>query len=596
LERTRIEDVVGAVVTLRSAGGGNLKGLCPFHDERTPSFNVTPSKGLYYCFGCGEGGDAIDFVEKTQHVNFVEALEYLADRAGVQLRYVDGGPQTAPGLRSRVLEANKLAAEFFSAGLLSPEGAPAREMLKGRGFDRTIAEQFGVGYAPRGGKALREYLMSKGFTGDELVKAGLVREHGGWDVFQGRVIWPIRDAGHNVLGFGARKLFDDDRMPGKYINTAETVVYKKSSVLYGLDLARGPIAKKNQAVVVEGYTDVMACHLAGIDTAVASCGTAFAEGHAAMLQRLIGAADVRPGEVIFTFDGDRAGIDAALKVYKLDQTFTSQTYVAVEPSGLDPCDLRMQQGDVALRDLIARRQPLYRFVMKHRLEGFDLDRADGRVQALKAVAPLVPDVRDVASLESYVRELSGLIGMDPNMVRREVKALHGKKHGAEREQVAVRPAEKFELPDPKDRNHIAERATASLLLRHPEMFTDEWNGLKESDFMHPAYAAVARHVFALDIPRGGQEWIKAAAKNASPALSALIMELSVEPQPLQPNPAYVDEYAVQVRLRKLSADIQATKSKLQRTNPLEDPDYETRFRSLVDLEAKRRTLMAKYGG
>ncbi|MBI5028858.1 MAG: DNA primase, partial [Actinobacteria bacterium] len=303
-ERSRIEDVIGSYVTLRRSGGGSLTGLCPFHDERTPSFHVTPARGFFHCFGCGEGGDVISFVQKINHVSFAEAVEFLADRVGLQLRYSDGGGQRVePGLRLRILEANQLAAEFFSGHLLAPSGLPGRQFLDGRGFDKDAAEHFGIGFAPTGGRELGQHLRSRGFSDDELVKAGLVRENG-WDFFQGRVLWPIRDAGRSVLGFGARKIFDDDRMPAKYLNTPETIVYKKSTVLYGLDLARGNIAKKNQAVVVEGYTDVMACHLAGVDTAVASCGTAFGDDHARMLQRLLGTGDVSGGEVIFTFDGD----------------------------------------------------------------------------------------------------------------------------------------------------------------------------------------------------------------------------------------------------------------------------------------------------
>ena len=222
---------------------------------------------------------------------------------------------------------------------------------------------------------------------------GLIRE-AGWDYFQGRLLWPIRDSGRQVLGFGARRLRDDDRMPAKYLNTPETPLYKKSHVLYGLDLARQQIGKKSQAVVVEGYTDVMAAHVAGVDTAVASCGTAFGDDHARLLRRLMGNHDAFRGEVIFTFDGDAAGQAAALKVFGGDANFIAQTYVAVEPSGLDPCDLRLQHGDAAVRELVARRVPLYRFVMANILTQHDLDRADGRLSALREAAPLVSSIRD----------------------------------------------------------------------------------------------------------------------------------------------------------------------------------------------------------
>ncbi|MDA8439625.1 MAG: CHC2 zinc finger domain-containing protein, partial [Propionibacterium sp.] len=264
-ERARIDEVVSSYLTLRRSGGGSMVGLCPFHDEKTPSFQVTPARGLFYCFGCGEGGDVISFLQKINNLTFTEAVQQLADRVGVQLRISDDGQHTSSGpSRIRILEANQAAHEFFVSQLAGAEGLSGRQFLAGRGFDRTAAEHFGVGYAPTSGRALKQHLNGRGFSDAELVRAGLIRE-AGYDFFQGRVLWPIKDSGRAVLGFGARKLFDDDRIPAKYINTPETVVYKKSQVLYGLDLARQNIGRKSQAVVVEGYTDVMAAHVAGVD-------------------------------------------------------------------------------------------------------------------------------------------------------------------------------------------------------------------------------------------------------------------------------------------------------------------------------------------
>ena len=420
-ERARIEEVVGSYVALRNAGGGSLKGLCPFHDEKTPSFQVTPSRGFYYCFGCGEGGDVITFMQKIDNLSFAEAVERLADRVGIQLRYTeDSGPRPEPGLRSRLMEAHQAAAEFFAAQLATPDALAGRQFLASRGFDRAAAEQFGVGFAPRGGRVLAQHLRGRGFSDKELVAGGLVRESG-YDFFQSRLLWPIRDSGRQVIGFGARRLFDDDRMPAKYLNTPETPLYKKSHVLYGLDLARKPIGQKSQAVVVEGYTDVMAAHLSGVDTAVASCGTAFGDDHAKLLRRLMGDHDAFRGEVIFTFDGDAAGQAAALKVFTGDQNFVAQTYVAIEPTGLDPCDLRLQHGDAAVRELVGRRVPLYSFVMRNVLSKHDLDRADGRLSALREAAPLVASIRDRVMVERYIRELAKLLGNeDFEEIRTEV--------------------------------------------------------------------------------------------------------------------------------------------------------------------------------
>lgn len=600
-ERARIDEIVGAHVALRPAGGGALTGLCPFHDEKTPSFRVTPAKGFYYCFGCNEGGDVIRFVERINNMSFTEAVEFLADKVGVQLRYSDAtGPRHEPGLRMRILEANALAAEFYAAQLETADALPARQFLHERGFDRESAVRFGLGFAPRGGRELRDHLLARKFAREDLVSAGLVRE-AGWDFFQSRLLWPIRDAGRSVLGFGARRIFEDDRMPAKYINTPETLVYKKSSVLYGLDLARTAIGRRNQAVVVEGYTDVMACHLAGVDTAVASCGTAFGEDHSRMIARLM-TSDAHSGEVVFTFDGDAAGQTAALKVFSYDDQFTSQTYVAVEPNGLDPCDLRLQHGDAAIRDLVARRVPLYRFVMANTLAKFDLDRADGRLAAVRAAAPLVGSVRDVGLVSGYVHELAGMVGMDPDEVRAEVSRANRRRTPDEpsggravqvRQQQSEPQAEQasmMELPDPRDRRLEVERGTLQLLVQHPGDFDESFDELSSDDFTHPTY----RHVFAcvVALERGAPDWVQSIREAIEdPVADQLVVALSMEPLRGEPSRVYAREHAARLRLRSVERKIAELKSRLQRTNPLQDRDaYGVMFASLLELEALRRDL------
>ncbi|MFP5282778.1 MAG: DNA primase, partial [Actinomycetes bacterium] len=567
-------------VALRNAGGGALKGLCPFHDEKTPSFQVTPARGYWYCFGaCGEGGDAITFLQRIDNLSFVEAIERLADQVGVQLRYTDdGGRRPEAGQRTRLLEAHAAAAEFYQAELSEPHAVAGRRFLAERGFDRTAAERFGVGFAPQDGRALLRHLRGRGFSDAELAHGGLVRESG-YDFFQGRLLWPIRDAGRQVVGFGARRLFDDDRMPAKYLNTPETPLYKKSSVLYGLDLARQQIGKKSQAVVVEGYTDVMAAHLAGVDTAVASCGTAFGDEHARLLRRLMGNADAFPGEVIFTFDGDQAGQAAALKVFGLDQAFLAQTYVAIEPTGLDPCDLRLQHGDAAVRELVARRVPLYRFVMNNMLAHHDLDRADGRLSSLRQAAPLVASIRDSSLVAGYARELAGLLGMDVEEVRQEVsRASRSGRGSAARRPTEDRdvPPTQPELPDPRERRLLSERETTKLLVQAPHLFGPGWEGLSGQDFTHPAYAGVFTSVekaVAEDATLGGPaEWVRRVSAAAdSDQVRGLVAALAVEPIPVQGEVTsrYAVAHAAGLRLLTAMRQITDLKSKLQRTNPVE---------------------------
>ncbi|MFT8395505.1 DNA primase [Propionibacterium sp.] len=612
-ERARIEEIVGAYVTLRNAGGGSFKGLCPFHDEKTPSFQVTPSKGLFYCFGCGEGGDVITFMQKMENLSFAEAVQTLADKVGVQLRYVDDGqPAQPPGQRVRLMAANQAAAEFYTANLASPEAVQARQMLDGRGFDRAAAEYFGVGYAPRHGRALHEHLARAGFRDEELVKAGLIREHGGWDYFQGRVIWPIRDSAKSVLGFGARRLYDDDRLPAKYINTPETILYRKSHVLYGLDLARQNIGKKLQSVVMEGYTDVMSAHLAGVDTAVAVCGTAFGENHARLLQRLMGNNDSMRGEIIFTFDGDSAGQAAALKVYKLDRSFTTQTYVAVEPNGLDPCDLRMAKGDAAVRELVGRREPLYRFVMAHAVQGFDLDRADGRVAAVRAAAPMLAAVRDRSLIDQYIRDLAQLVGMDVDEVRRilstaQKNARRSHQSGLAVRGVVARPepldsggedmlataetaAEALPWPDPQDHNLAVERGTLKVMLQYPTLFDTAWDGVRAEDFTHPAYRAVFEAITR--VPFGPDGWTQAVQQATDdPTARQLEIALLVEQILRAPTEQYATAYASRLLLLSTVREIADLKSRMQRTNPIErQSDYDAMFTQLIGLETRRKAL------
>jgi DNA primase len=563
----------------------------------------------------------IDFMRKVDNLSFTEAIERLADRVGIQLRYTeDMGHRPEPGLRMRMMEAHQAAAEFFAEQLITAEALTARQFLSERGFDREAATRFGVGFAPRGGKALLQHLRGRGFRDAELVAGGLARESG-YDFFQSRLLWPIRDSGRQVVGFGARRIFDDDRIPAKYINTPDTPLYKKSSVLYGLDLARQSIGKKSQAVIVEGYTDVMAAHLSGVDTAVASCGTAFGDDHAKLLRRLMGNHDAFHGEVIFTFDGDAAGQAAALKVFSGDQNFVAQTYVAVEPTGLDPCDLRLQHGEAAVRELVARRVPLYRFVMTNVLGQHDLDRADGRLAALRAAAPLVASIRDTSLVGAYARELAGMLGMDVDEVRREVMSAASRAarsprsgpSGADRQRGGDRPSDDQQeaerqaaataaeaqrrLPDPRDRLLASERETTKLLVQAPHLFGPGWDGLSVTDFTHPAYAAVFTAAEKAAADEEGGDWVHRVQQAAEhEQIRSLVVALAVEPLPVQGEvtPRFVIAHAVGLQLLTVMREIAQLKSRLQRTNPVEAPvKYNQMFSELVVLEARRKDMQTR---
>jgi len=419
--RTNIGDIIGERVALKSAGVGSLKGLCPFHDERSPSFHVRPQVGYYHCFGCGESGDVLSFLRAMDHLSFTEAVERLAARIGYTLHYEDGGAAPETSGRTRLYQANAAAAEWFRGQLSSGEADAGRRFLGERGFDAGAAAHFGVGYAPKGWNNLRDAMRSQGFSDEELSAAGLVSQgqRGVYDRFRGRVVWPIRDVTGQTIGFGARRLYEDDQGP-KYLNTPETAIYKKAQVLYGLDLAKKDVSRSHRVVVVEGYTDVMACHLAGVTTAVATCGTAFGADHITMLRRVMGD-DTAAGEVVFTFDPDAAGQKAALRAFADAKRFNAQTYVATGPQGLDPCDLRLERGDAAVRSMLDTKVPMFEFVIDQRLAGFDLASVEGRVGALRAAAPVVGELRDPLLQPEYTRVLARRLGMDTEAVRREVE-------------------------------------------------------------------------------------------------------------------------------------------------------------------------------
>ncbi|MEU4293896.1 DNA primase [Kribbella sp. NPDC026596] len=617
-ERARIDDIVGSYVTLKNAGGGSLKGLCPFHDEKSPSFNVTPARGFFYCFGCQEGGDVIDFIQKIDQISFSEAVETLASKVGIQLRYDDSGApiQRGPGnQRPRLVEAHKVAAEYYVEQLFgAADASSGRQFLDQRGFDKDAAVHFGVGFSPRGGEALTNHLRGRGFTNAELVASGLSAEgqRGLYDRFRGRLMWPIRDASSDVIGFGARRLFDDDRIEAKYLNTPETPIYKKSKVLYGVDLARREIAKGRQAVVVEGYTDVMACHLAGVQTAVATCGTSFGEDHARVLRQLLLDHDQFRGEVIFTFDGDEAGQRAALKAFAGDQAFASQTYVAVEPDGLDPCDLRLQKGDAAVRELIGRRVPLYRFVLTNVLSKYDLDRADTRIDALREAARLVISIRDRSKVDAFTRELAGQLGMEVDQVRSEVHRaasrgaaptdrVHSDRgQGGQSPEGAQPPTPRVEIPSPRDQRFVIEWDALKVAMQYPLLVGVAFDELDDHDFTHPWLAAVRVAMAKAGGPAAaapGEAWVVAVrdAIGNDPA-AAVVSALAVDPLRLGREPDEPYAQALLARLQELTCArrIQDLKSKLQRTNPIDRADdYNRMFGELIALEAYRADLRKK---
>ncbi|MFD4421575.1 DNA primase [Agromyces sp. NPDC058484] len=616
--RTNIADIVGEHVSLKSAGVGSMKGLCPFHDERSPSFNVRPAVGYYHCFGCGESGDVYTFLQRMDHVSFTEAVERLAGRIGFELHYEDGGQASDHGNRARLLAANQAAAEFFVGRLGSPDAEIGRRFLGERGFDAAAAARFGVGFAPKSWDALTNHLEGRGFTTEELAASGLVSQgdRGVYDRFRGRLVWPIRDVTGQTVGFGARRLLDDDTGP-KYLNTPETAIYHKAQVLYGLDVAKRDISKTHRVVVVEGYTDVMACHLAGVTTAIATCGTSFGVEHIKVLRRVLGD-DSGVGEVVFTFDGDAAGQQAAMRAFGEEHRFAAQTFVAVAPDGLDPCDLRLARGDAAVRSLVETRTPMFEFVIRTSLARFDLETVEGRVAALRSAAPVVAEIRDPALRPGYTRELARMLGMELGEVARAVRSAAARPkvsgdrgtpsssgthagpgsdggRGAIEATGAHAPTRPFSIADlPNDPSTRLERDALQAMLQYPDAIGPELlRHAVDCRFGNGSLAVVRDGIASVLASTDAAIRIDRVVEEVPAPFAGVVHQLAVAPVPQRSEAelaAYVKGIVGALIDRELLRQKSELLGRLQRTDRADTATYGTLQRALVELETERRAL------
>ncbi|MFE2720918.1 DNA primase [Kitasatospora sp. NPDC059327] len=573
-----IDVVVGDYVQLTNGGGGEYKGVCPFHDEKSASFYVNPAKGVFHCFGCQENGDTIAFLMKIEHFTFAEAVERMAAQANITLRYEEGGysPRHQQGERTRLVEAHKVAGAWFREQLGSPEAEIGRRFLAERGFDEAAAATFGVGYAPAGWENLVRYLRGKGFSDKEILLGGLASQgqRGGLiDRFRGRLVWPIRDIAGETVGFGARRLREDDNGP-KYLNTPETPIYKKSHVLYGIDLAKKEIAKSGRAVVVEGYTDVMACHLAGVTTAVATCGTAFAEDHIKIIRRLLMDTSQYRGETVFTFDGDAAGQKAALRAFEDDQKFAAKTSIAVSPGGMDPCELRLAKGDEAVRELIDNPVPLFEFALRSAVARHRVENPEGRSAALEEAAPIVAKIKDRSIQHQYAVRLAGMLGiLDEQFVVRRISQLArwdrerqqnpraaGQQRRPEQPQPVRAVTPLFRL-NPRDPAQFVERELLKLALQHPDLVAPTFDHYGEDEFPTPPYTAVRRAIGQAGGAAFGaaQADFTSAVREACPddQVRSLVTELTVEPvrSRRKVDAIYAGEFLVKLRLQAVEQRI-----------------------------------------
>jgi DNA primase len=597
--------VVGDYTTLKRSGKSH-KGLCPFHTERTPSFTVAQDGNFFNCFGCGVSGDIYDFLMRIEGLEFPEAVEQLARRTGFQLRYeqMTAREQREVGQRSRLVAVTAAAAEFFTEQLYTDEGEVARDYLRGRGFGKPEAVAFDLGYAPNRWDALSLALTAKGFPAEDLITTGLSmrNDRGGLrDRFRGRLIFPIHDPGGDVIGFGGRVLPELDYGgfdPPKYLNSAETPLYKKARVLYGVPQARPEIVRAEQALVCEGYTDVMALHQAGFANAVATCGTAVGTEHLRMIARYA-------QRVVLAFDGDAAGVKAAERAWEAARELRSDgqgsaldVRVLVLPDELDPADLVRRVGAEGLRSAVDDATPVVPFVVRHHLATADLTSEAGRTKALRDVIAVLGREPDLDLRREWARtEVADGIGISYDFVARTA-ARAGVELDAHEGIATTRRA----APAGRGANRVTslprarlERAVLRAAIQHPELLPDEWFELTEQDFAHET----ARTLVATLFEAGGAGVPLQLVVDAAPndELRGVLRALALEDDP-ETEDREIAQAVIVGRVRQLLADrLLAQEQQLRETlSQLNHATDRERLlgiqRELNALQQRRRALTA----
>jgi len=421
-DRADIVGLIGRYVELKKAGR-SFKGLCPFHDEKTPSFNVTPDRQIFHCFGCDAGGDAIAFLMQHEGLSFPEAARTLAADCGIEIPDTEGGER---GVAEGIFAANQIAHELYCELLAAPDGQPARDYLRERGVDQETVERYGIGFAPNRWDAVRSRLQQKGVGAEVGERAGLLapRQGGGghYDRLRGRLIFPIFDVRSRVVGFGGRALFQDQ--DAKYMNTPESPVFRKREALYGFPFALEPLRRRERAVLCEGYFDCIALHRAGLGEALATCGTALTAEHAQQLRR-------RTGQIVLLFDGDTAGHKAVERALTLLLPEGLRVRAAALPAGEDPDSYLAANGVDALAELVEQAPEALELVIGRAVaagRGTPTEKAD----AVRRVAPFVALVSDPVERSEYTRRLSVAAQAEPHAVELVVRAAaRGSEHSVD---------------------------------------------------------------------------------------------------------------------------------------------------------------------
>ena len=569
-ESVDLVDLISEVTKVKRSGR-SFMAVCPFHEEKSASMSIDRARGLYHCFGCGKGGDLFSFVQETQGLDFREALELLARKAGVTLTEEPGAAQRR-GRRGAAVDAIRKAIEVYHNRLKSaPDAGPARAYLRNRGYDVDVIDTWKIGFAGTDWDTLSKELKAAGIEERVLTDAGLSRKgrHGLFDFFRGRLMFPIYDLRGDPVGFGGRKIEDVDRdstnnPDAKYVNSPDSIVYQKSKLLYGLDRARGPMSSTGVSVIVEGYTDVIAMHLAGIESAVATCGTALGDGHFELLRRFT-------DKVVLAFDSDAAGSKAALRSDDLESPFRLDLdlRVALMPDGLDPADLVQAGRAPELDAAVSEATPLLEFRIKHEISGFDLSGPEGRARALHAAAGQIRRLNDDIARREYSRFVAREIGVDLETVENAVRPQRF---------TGRRPPESIDKPLDRGESELLRVGIAT-----PWALRD----LSIEDFTDPrlrgAFTAVS------------DQFSKAEAGNPidigeieDPDAGSLLRRLAMDNRPLPDG----SEMLRRVRGRRLDAEIDRLEAKIAKLEEGSDPHSEA-LRRLIGLQQEKRTVQGQ---
>jgi DNA primase len=573
-ERTDIVALVGQYLTLKKSGHDSLTGLCPFHQEKTGSFSVSPSKQVFYCFGCGKGGDAITFLRELEHLSYVEAIERLAGVAGVSLRFEgDSAAERRKAERRKALyRANEQAAELFVEMLRDgKEAAGARAYLTERGITPDALAAFQVGYAPGYPDfLLRRLGGNRDLSSEVLLEAGLAtRTDDGTvrDRFRGRITFPINDLQGRFIGFGARVVPSDARAgeQAKYLNTAETPIYRKHEVLYNMHRARQAVAKAGEVFVVEGYTDVIGLTQAGLPNVVATCGTALGEKHFEQLSRFAQRA-------ILSFDSDEAGARAAERAFEFQEKFPITAVVLIMPEGLDPADFVAKHGSDAVRAAAASARPLVEYMVRRIVERHDLSSIEGQSAAVSAALPVLERLNDPVRRSEYAGLLADLAGVShASVVQSLTRHLGGK------------PAE---VASTMKRGTARERVEHEVLrlIARGDVPPELASSIDEGDFS-------IKKLRASFVALRDAKWdASAIAGGPDPELASRIASLTVEPMEGDPSPEYATAVVDSLRGFVLRARSDELRAQLQKLNPTTDAAYDEQFRQLVEVDGELRRL------